>query len=68
MSNLSEESKTNLIKSLIYVSIISADNYDYTEDTKQEIIKRYKIDNKDWSYILEPLGEDKYKYIGILGN
>ena len=68
MNKLKKEIREDLIKNLIYVSIISADNDNYTEDVKQEIIRRYKIDHNNWSYILEPLGEDKYKYIGILGN
>jgi uncharacterized protein (UPF0371 family) len=67
MRELSKEERTQMYKNLIFVSIISADNDKYTEDTKQEIIRRYhEADVKDWSYILDPLGEDKYKYMKIL--
>lgn len=60
------------LKNFIYVSIISADNDDYPEEVKQEIIRRYN-DQKgnqplDWSVILDPLGEDKYKYMKILAS
>lgn len=60
------------LKNFIYVSIISADNDDYPEEVKQEIIRRYN-DQKgnqplDWSVILDPLGKDKYKYMKILAS
>ena len=54
-----EETKVSL-KSLILASIISADNDEYTEEQKQEVIKRYKNcdkKNPDWKYILEPVDD-----------
>lgn len=57
----------------MYASIISADNEKYTEDVKQEVMRRYKdagedITNNslDWEYIFEPLGEDAEKYIQLM--
>jgi hypothetical protein len=51
-------------------SIISAENEEFTEDVKQAVIKNldgYKDSEKhDWKKILEPLGEDAYKYIEFL--
>ena len=49
------------LKWFIFGSIISADNPDYTEDVKQEVIYRYKLQDKsdpDWEFVLEPLGAD----------
>ena len=47
----------NDLQSLVFVSIISADNDEFglTEDQKQEIISRYRDnqDNPDWAYIFE---------------
>ncbi len=60
------------LRCFIYVgiSILNADNDNYTEEVKQEIIRRYnsQLGNQplDWSIILDPLGEDKYKYMKIL--
>ena len=55
------------LKCLVFASIISADNTEYTEEVKQEVLSRYHKDGPhDWSYILDPLGEDKYKYLEIL--
>lgn len=60
------------LKNFIFVSLISADNYEYSEDIKQEIMYRYNVcenaDFMDWEYILEPLGEDAEGYINILNN
>lgn len=52
----------NNIRALIYGTLISADNLDYTEEQKQESMRRYGLatagekdwDNLDWEYILEP--------------
>lgn len=51
----------NDLESLVFVSIISADNDEFglTEDQKQEILSREK-ESDDWSYILECMPE-KYK-------
>lgn len=49
------------LKYFIYASIISADNDEFTEDQKQEVIRRFDLeedvpfDNKDWKFILEPV-------------
>ena len=52
----------NELKCFVFASIISADNDKYTEDVKQEVIRRYDIErnneNKDWAFILEPIGAD----------
>lgn len=56
----------NDIKALIYGTLISADNDEYTEEQKQESIRRYDLctsgeddwDKIDWEFILEPF-EDK---------
>ena len=54
------------LKYFIFASIISADNDEFTEEVKQEVIKRHKeqdhygsmiSDQIDWDYVLEPLGE-----------
>lgn len=50
------------LKCFVFASIISAENDRYTEDVKQEVIRRYDIErnneNKDWVFILEPIGAD----------
>lgn len=45
------------LKNLVYVSVISADNdeFDLTEDDKQEIIRRKHLSNDDWEWIFEPV-------------
>lgn len=64
---LSNRESLEMMKNFIYVSIISSDNDEYPEEVKQRIISRYhEVGSKDWSYVLEPLGEDKYKYLKIL--
>lgn len=57
---------TGQLKNLIFVSIISADNYEYPEEVKQEILRRHKEQRGNWEYILEPLGEEAEKYLDIL--
>ena len=52
----------NDIKWLVYGSLISADNDNYTEEQKQESIHRYELsksavkegEDLDWNFILEP--------------
>lgn len=50
------------LRSYLFASIISAENDNYTEDVKQEVIRRYDIEknneHKDWQFILEPIGAD----------
>lgn len=47
------------LKNYLYVSIISADNEEFTEEQKQEVISRYELtkDDPDWQFILEPVDE-----------
>ena len=47
------------LKNYLYVSIISADNDEYTEEQKQEVISRYELtkDDPDWRFILELVDE-----------
>lgn len=47
------------LKNYLYASIISADNEEYTEEQKQEVISRYELtkDDPDWRFILEPVDE-----------
>lgn len=52
------------LKYFMYASIISADNDEFTEDQKQEVIRRFGLeedvpfDDKDWEFILEPVDKD----------
>lgn len=60
------ESAISQLRNLVFASIISADNERYTEEVKQEVIKKYsESKDKDWEYILSPLGEDANKYIKL---
>lgn len=60
------------LKYFVFASIISAENDEFTEEVKQEIISRYSPDEKwedhDWEYILEPIGDNEKidKLVGIL--
>jgi len=65
MRPATEQESKDMLKNLVFVSIISADNFNYSEDVKQQILNRYKKSN-DWNYILEPLGNDMYRYLDIL--
>jgi hypothetical protein len=62
----------NSLKYFVFTSIISADNDEFTEEVKQEIISRYNPDEKwedhDWRHILEPIKDnDKIdKLVSIL--
>jgi len=60
------------LKCLVFTSLISADNDEYPEEVKQEILHRYGVyedfNDKNWNYILDPLGKDKEKYMKILGS
>ena len=46
---------------MVFASIISADNDNYTEEQKQEVITRFnearKTNKYDWNYILEPVDD-----------
>jgi hypothetical protein len=52
----------NELKNFVYVSIISADNDEFglTEDDKQEIIRRYDLE-ESWDNILEPIKDEKQR-------
>lgn len=62
------------LKRFIYVSMISADNFDFTEDEKQAVMRRYdkdkNISSQDWAHVLEPLKDEnlRNKYIEFLQN
>jgi len=62
------------LKYFIFASIISADNDEFTEEVKQEILSRYNPDDKwedhNWEYILEPIKDsDKIdKLVNILNH
>lgn len=68
MRTLSPQERAAMLKDMLFVSIISADNDAYDEDTKQDILRRYE-ENKndpDWWYIFEPLGEERGKYAKLM--
>lgn len=54
------------LRNLIFVSIISADNDELglTEDQKQEIIQRHKM-NMSWESILEPIADEEKRKLLI---
>lgn len=60
------------LKYFVFVSIISADNDEFTEEVKQEILSRYNPDEKwedhDWRHILEPIVDEEKidKLVSIL--
>lgn len=61
----------NQLRNFLYVSIISADNDDLTEEEKQAIIQRTdpkNLDNTDWDYALEPIKDTgkRDKYIKVM--
>lgn len=49
------------LRNYIYVSIISADNDELSEDEKQQILNRYKVNPGDWAYILEPIKDERQR-------
>ena len=62
---------TSQLRNFLYVSIISADNADLTEEEKQAIIQRTdpkNLDNTDWDYALEPIKDigKRDKYIKVM--
>lgn len=60
-SSVAGEAVKNDVKVLVLASIISADNDEYTEEQKQEVITRFnearKTNKYDWNYILEPVDD-----------
>ena len=62
---------TSQLRNFLYVSIISADNDDLTEEEKQAIIQRTdpkNLDNIDWDYVLGPIKDigKRDKYIKVM--
>ena len=66
MKKLSKVDAAVMLKSLLFGTIISADNDEFTEEVKQEDIKRHKEEDHygsmissqiNWEYVLEPLGK-----------
>ena len=47
------------LKNFMFVSIISEDNEVFTEEQKQDVLRRYELtkDDPDWQFILEPVDE-----------
>lgn len=62
MEELRNEDNKELLKNLIYVFIISADNDEFglSEDDKQEIIRRRDLSD-NWEFILEPIKDEKQR-------
>ncbi len=56
------------LKYMVLGSIISADNTEFTEEVKQEIITRYNKNPEDLAYVLEPIEdyEKRLKYLNLL--
>ena len=50
------------LKNYMYTCIISADNdeFDLSEDDKQEIMQRYKL-GSTWEYTLEPIKDESIR-------
>lgn len=71
MNKLGEKESRGLLRNLLFVSIISAENEEYPEEVKQEVIDRFhkaggNVDEiDDWSWILEPLGDGARKYVDL---
>lgn len=62
---------TSQLRNFLYVSIISAENDQLTEEEKQAIIQRTNpkdLENTDWEYALEPIkdADKREKYIEIM--
>lgn len=53
------------LMNILFASLISADNEELEEETKQEMISRYQEQRKtnkedvNWEYITEPMDKDK---------
>jgi hypothetical protein len=71
MNNESES-----LRALVFASAISADNREYSEEVKQEVLRRHELMSAahksiidpdiNWDYVFEPLGEDACKYAKIM--
>lgn len=59
---MEQPQEQNDIRALVYGTLISADNPNYTEEQKQESMRRYGLatagekdwNKLDWEFILEP--------------
>lgn len=51
------------LRNFVFVSIISADNdeFNLSEEDKQEILKRHKEDSDNWAHILEPIKDEEQR-------
>ena len=60
LEQLNMKEEVNQLRNLIFVSIISADNDEFglTEDQKQDILRRHKM-NMSWESILEPIPDEE---------
>lgn len=69
---MSEEDSKKMLRDLVFVSLISADNDEYTEEVKQDILSRFNKAGgdinkvEDWDWVLDPLGNDKGRYVKLL--
>ena len=56
------DSGLSALQCYVYACIISADNDEFglSEEDKQEIIRRKKLDC-DWDYVLEPIKDEKQR-------
>lgn len=47
------------LQCIVFASIISADSNIYTEEQKQEVMRRWSLSkDKNWEYILEPVDKE----------
>ena len=53
------------IKNILFTFIISADNDEFEEDLKQELLSRHEERPDDWGYIYEPLGDTAKKLLEL---
>lgn len=75
MKILQSQDEVVMLKCMLLGSLISADNDEYSEEVKQQVIER--LDNEDkygskispkinWEYVFDPLGKDAEKYIRLM--
>ena len=54
-----EQKELEELRCFLFVSIISADNDEYPEDKKQEVMRRYELEKTqeepNWEFVLEPV-------------
>ena len=66
MTEFTQKENMQMLKNLVFASLISADNDEYPEEVKQEIMKRREERPGVWEYIFEPFGEDADKFIKLM--